>query len=246
MEQAYELTMKLMMHYLPINITNKVITINSPSKDSQTFAVYYRIYPILVGQTISLHPPKSLPVKLELPAEKYRIEFTRKVWFWHTWIQYDQWMQYIEIRPPQPTALSQIKTPPTTTNSIKITTVNPFIRNKQEIFQSSTTTKLTSSTTSQATSKMITTTSKVSKITTITMQQEQHQDVTVIKFTGGQILLYLGQHHLLIQTKLLKREYVKVKLWQQEKLVGRTKITAQGISKIIRFPVTNHLTLLLS
>ena len=74
--------------------------------------------------------------------------------------------------------------------------------------------------------------------TTMNIQQNTHQDVAVVKFTGGQILLYLGQHHLLIQTKLLDRAYVKVKLWQQDELLGRTKITNKDISKIIRFPAT--------
>jgi len=57
--------------------------------------------------------------------------------------------------------------------------------------------------------------------------QNNRQDVAVIKFEGGQILLYLGQHHLFIQTKLLEKAYVKVKLWQQEELVGRVKIVSK-------------------
>ena len=48
----------------------------------------------------------------------------------------------------------------------------------------------------------------------------------------------MGQHHLLIQTKLLDKAYVKVRLWQQEELVGRTKIVAKDTSKILRFPAT--------
>ena len=80
----------------------------------------------------------------------------------------------------------------------------------------------------------------------MSIQQNLHQDVAVVKFTGGQILLYLGQHHLLIQTKLLDRAYVKVKLWQQEELVGRTKIMTKDTSKIIRFPATmNNSTIIL-
>ena len=50
--------------------------------------------------------------------------------------------------------------------------------------------------------------------------------------------MYLGQHHLLIQTKLLDKAYVKIKLWQQEELVGRVKIVTQDISRVIRFPAT--------
>jgi len=80
----------------------------------------------------------------------------------------------------------------------------------------------------------------------MTIQKDHHQDVAVIKFTGGQVLLHLGQHHLLIQTKLLNKAYVKVKLWQQEELVGRVKITTQDVSKVIRFPTTmNNSTIVL-
>ena len=42
------------------------------------------------------------------------------------------------------------------------------------------------------------------------------------------------------------RAYVKVKLWQQEELVGRAKIVAKDTSKIIRFPATmNNSTIIL-
>ena len=83
-------------------------------------------------------------------------------------------------------------------------------------------------------------------MTTESIQHDIHHEVAVIKFHGGQVLLYLGQHHLLIQTKLLDRAYVKVRLWQQEELVGRTKIMAKDTSKILRFPATmNNSTIIL-
>jgi len=42
----------------------------------------------------------------------------------------------------------------------------------------------------------------------------------------------------LIQTKLLDKAYVKIKLWQQDELVGRVKMVNKDTSKIIRFPLT--------
>jgi len=70
------------------------------------------------------------------------------------------------------------------------------------------------------------------------IQRNNHQDVAVIKYEGGQILVYLGQHYLLIQTKLIEKTYVKFKLWQQEELVGRIKVIAKDISRVIGFSAT--------
>jgi len=73
-----------------------------------------------------------------------------------------------------------------------------------------------------------------------------HKDITVIHFSGGQILLYLGQHHLLIQAQLLEKAYAKIQLWQQEELVGRVSIKHKDTSYVIRFPVTmNNSTVIL-
>ena len=73
-----------------------------------------------------------------------------------------------------------------------------------------------------------------------------HKDITVIHFSGGQILLYLGQHHLFIQAQLLEKAYAKIQLMQQEELVGRVSVKHKDTSYVIRYSVTmNNSTIIL-
>jgi len=65
---------------------------NNPNKHFHGFAIYYRVYPII------LHNKGIQPVKFELPVGQYTIELTKNVWFWQTWIQYAQWIQDVEIK----------------------------------------------------------------------------------------------------------------------------------------------------
>ena len=155
-----------------------------------------------------LHRSQGVPATIELSIGKYRIELTKKVQFWDTWMKYGQWMQDIEIQSKEPLKLSLIgKTTQTTKNPSMGTTTkipknpptDPNVTRKKEAVPTITTTQ-------------------ISTIAIESIQQTLHQDIAIVKFTGRQILLYLGLHHLLIQTKLLDKAYVKVKLWQQDEL----------------------------
>ena len=88
--------MKPLVNHLPIRITNNVITMANPNKHFYGFAIYYRVYPFRADKT------GSLPVRLWLPMGQHKIELIKKVWFWHTWIQYAQWMQDFEIKTQEP------------------------------------------------------------------------------------------------------------------------------------------------
>ena len=83
--------MKPLVTHIPIHINNKMITINNPSNEPNTFMVDYRIYFINNEEIMPLHRPQNLPAEVELSVGKYRIELTKKVHFWNTWIQYGQW-----------------------------------------------------------------------------------------------------------------------------------------------------------
>ena len=119
-------------------------------------------------------------------------------------MQYGQWTQDIEIKIKAPSMLPLIKKPTWTTN-MPVTTYKPTSTIPME--KGKVTSIVTQITTMQT---------NIRNVTTMSIQENLHQDVAIVKFTGGQILLYLGQHHLLIQAKLLHRAYVKVKLWQQD------------------------------
>ena len=246
LEYNHELVMRPLVEYIPIHIVNKVITINNPSIEINTFAVDYRIYFVNNDEIMPLHQAQGVPAEVELSNMKYRIELTKKIQFWDKWMQYGQWMQDIEIQNKEPLKLSLIgkptqktKSPPigATTKKPNIVTnpsTNATVMIKREAVPTVTTTQVA------------TTQANVLNITTMSIQQNLHQDIAIVKFTGGQILLYLGQHHLLIQTKLLDKAYVKVKLWQQDELVGRIKMVNTDTSKIIRFPATmNNSTVIL-
>jgi len=198
----YQLVMEPSNHYLPINIANNIISIKSPHIHKTGFRVKYEIIPLDVKTAYT--QKGDLPMKLWLPAGKYNIVFQKIVWFWVHWMEYAKWIQIIEIHTNEPKPASLVADRP------EVRTLAP-----------TSTTMITAKTTSQtATRKTNPSTHTIDvnhttmipiTTTTVVILQDNHQDVVVIKFNGGQILLYLGRHHLLIQTKLLNKTYVKVK-----------------------------------
>jgi len=229
LEYVYNCTMSPVGKHLPIQIANNVISIKNPNQHHR-FVVKYRIH------TFSSHRSGKLPLRIWISPGKHRIEFFKQVWFWHTWVQYAQWTQDFEITTYDPKILFLAEKLVTTTSIVPTTIVNKVV------LKVIITIPMITSTISPIT--LFTTTAEPKRTTpeaittTIAILPDDQPDIAVIKFNGGQILLYLGQHHLLIQTKLLDKAYVKVKLWQQEELVGRTKIVNKDVSRIIRFPAT--------
>ena len=67
-----------------------MIIINNLSTELNTFTVDYRIYFINNEEIMPLHRTQSTPAEFELSDGQYRVELTKKVQFWDTWIQYGQ------------------------------------------------------------------------------------------------------------------------------------------------------------
>ena len=195
LEYEHNFTMSPVGKYLPIHIVNNVITIKNPNRQHHRFVIDYRIH--------TFHSPRNgkLPMRIWISQGKHRIEFSKKVWFWHTWIQYAQWTQDFEITTYEPKSSFLAEQPIITTSIFPTTTTNMVVINTtktQKMVQSPTTinpiqpiTSLTITTRSRKI-KPETITTAVPKTTTLSLQRVHHPDVNVIRFAGGQILLYLG------------------------------------------------------
>ena len=209
-EYIHELVLRPLIKHITINIINKVVTINNPSNEPNTFAVDYRLYYINDEEIMPLHQTQSTPAEFELSDGQYRVELTKKVQFWDTWIQYGQWTQDIKIETKKPLTLPLIRKPTQITN-MTVTT-----RKSNKLTTKSTITRRENTISTTTTTQIATTQINILNGITRNVQQNPHQDIAIVKFNGGQILLYLGQHHLLIQTQLLDRAYAKVRLWQSQ------------------------------
>ena len=78
LEYIHELTMGPLVKHIPIHIVNKVITMNNPSSEPNTFTIDYRIYFINNEEIMPLHRTQSLPAEVELSDGKYRMELTKR------------------------------------------------------------------------------------------------------------------------------------------------------------------------
>jgi len=242
LEYPYQLIMEPSNPYLPINIANNIISIQNTNIHKTGFRIKYDILPL--GLKTAYTQDGDLPIKLWLPAGKYNIVFQKTVWFWVHWMEYAKWVQIIEIHTNEPKPAKLERDPPEITSlapkpiTVVTTETTPQATTRKinlinHTAKSNNATTISSPTTTKTTSPIKITTTHPKPVN-MTMPK----DVKVIHFSGGQILLYLGQHHLLIQAQLLDKAYAKVNLWQQEELVGRVKMVNTDTSKIIRFPVT--------
>ena len=115
LEYEYNCTMSPVGKHLPIQIANNVITIKNPNQH-HGFEVRYRIH------TFSSHRSGKLPLRIWISPGKHRIEFFKRVWFWHTWVQYAQWTQDFEITTYDP-KISFLAEKLVTTTSVAPTTI---------------------------------------------------------------------------------------------------------------------------
>jgi len=107
LEYHHELVMTPLINHIPMHITNRIVTIDNPNKHTH-IVVHYRLQFDNDKQPIS--QLQRLPAKIELSDGKYRIELIKMVLFGRIWIQYGQWIQYIEIKSKEPAVIISRKT----------------------------------------------------------------------------------------------------------------------------------------